>query len=55
MEKYHQAEGMTTGIVGGEGINGTTKKYLISKFDKTGGDGRKTDIGRSRIIGVSRG
>jgi hypothetical protein len=52
MQGYLQAGGMTTGIVVGEGINGTTSEYLTNNFNGTGGAGKKTDIGRSDKLGV---
>jgi len=55
MEGYPQAGGMTTGIIVGEGIGGTTNEYLTNKFNKTGGAGNRLSIGRSKIRGVSKG
>ena len=46
--------GMTTENIVGEDINGTTSEYLSNKFNKTGKAGKETDIGRSKIPGVSR-
>jgi hypothetical protein len=54
MQGYPRAGGMTTGIIVGEGISGTTNEYLISKFNKTGGAGKRVSIGRSNKLGVSR-
>jgi hypothetical protein len=54
MQGYPQAGGMTTGIIVGEGISGTTNEYLISKFNKTGGAGKRISIGRSNKLGVSK-
>jgi len=54
MQGYPQAGGMTTGIIVGEGINGTTNEYRTSKFNRTGRAGKRTDIGRSSKPGVSR-
>jgi hypothetical protein len=54
IEVYPQTGGMTTGRIVGEGINGTTKEYPISKFNKTGEAGKRADIGRSKIVGVSK-
>jgi hypothetical protein len=50
---YPQVGGMTTGKIAGEGVNGTTKQYPISKFKRTGGTGKGISIGRKKIIGVS--
>ena len=50
---YPQVGGMTTGKIAGEGVNGTTKQYPISKFKRTGGIGKGISIGRNKIIGVS--
>jgi hypothetical protein len=54
IQEYLQAGGMTTGTIVGEDINGTTSEYLISNFNKTGGAGKGTGIGRSNKPGVSR-
>jgi hypothetical protein len=51
---YHQVGEMTTGRIVGKGINGTTKQYPTSKSNKTGRDGKRISIGRSKIVGVSR-
>jgi hypothetical protein len=45
---------MTTGTIVGEDINGTTSEYLTSNFNRTGGAGKRTGIGRSSKRGVSR-
>jgi hypothetical protein len=45
---------MTTGIIVGEGINGTTNEYLTSNFNRTGAAGKRTNIGRSNKLGVSK-
>ena len=49
-----QAGGMTTGIIVGKGINGTTSEYLTNKFNGTGEAGKRTGIGRSNKPGVSK-
>jgi len=54
IEGYHQVGGMTTGITVGGDISGTTNEYLTSKFNKTGGAGKRAGIGRSNRLGVSR-
>jgi hypothetical protein len=53
-EVYPQVGGMTTGKIVGKGINGTTKQYPTSKSNRTGGAGKRINIGRSKIVGVSR-
>ena len=54
IEGYHQVGGMTTGIIVGEDINGTTSEYLTNNFNGTGATGEKANIGRSKILGVSK-
>jgi hypothetical protein len=54
IEVYPQVGGMTTGKIAGEGINGTTRQYLIGKFNGTGGTGKGISIGRDKIVGVSK-
>jgi len=54
IREYPQVGGMITGRVVGKEINGTNKEYLTSKFNKTGKVGKGTDIGRNKIIGVSK-
>jgi hypothetical protein len=54
IEGYHQVGGMTTGSIVGEGINGTTSEYPTNKSSGTGGAGKRADIGRSKILGVSK-
>jgi hypothetical protein len=54
IEGYHQIGEMTIGSIVGKGINGTTNEYPTSKSNGTGVTGKRTDIGRSRIPGVSR-
>jgi hypothetical protein len=54
MQGYPQAGGMTTGIIVGVDISGTTNEYLTNKFNGTGGAGKRTGIGRSNKPGVSR-
>jgi hypothetical protein len=55
MEGYRQGGGMTTGIIVGEDINGTTSGYLTNNFNGTGAAGKRTIIGRSNKPGVSKG
>ncbi|MGA2527359.1 MAG: hypothetical protein ABSF79_12220, partial [Smithellaceae bacterium] len=38
----------------GEGINGTINEYPTNKSNGTGATGRRTDIGRSKTLGVSK-
>jgi hypothetical protein len=45
---------MTIGSIVGEGINGTTSEYLTNNFNGTGATGKRADIGRSKILGVSK-
>jgi hypothetical protein len=54
MEGYPQVGGMTTGSIVGEGISGTINEFLMRKFNRTGGVGKRISIGRSNILGVSR-
>jgi hypothetical protein len=54
MPGYHQVGGMTIGSIVGEGINGTTSEYLTNNFNGTGATGKRADIGRSKILGVSK-
>jgi hypothetical protein len=54
IEGYHQVGGMTTGIIVGEDINGTTSEYLTNNFNGTGATGERAGIGRSKILGVSK-
>ena len=54
IEVFHQVGEMITGIIVGEGISGTTSEYLTSKFNKTGGAGRRANIGRINKRGVSK-
>jgi hypothetical protein len=54
IEGYHQVGGMTIGSIVGKGINGTTSEYPTNKSNKTGATGKKADIGRNKIVGVSR-
>jgi hypothetical protein len=51
---YPQAGEMTTGIIAGTGMSGTTNEYLTNKFKKIGRAGNKTGIGRSNRRGESR-
>ena len=54
IEGYHQVGGMTIGIIVGEGINGTTNEYPTNKSNGIGATGERADIGRSKILGVSK-
>ena len=51
---YPQAGGMTTGIIVGKGMSGATNEYLTNKFNGTGTAGKRANIGRSKILGVSK-
>ena len=53
IEKYHHIGGMTIVGINGKGINGTTSEYLTIKLNGTGTNGKRTNIGRSKILGVS--
>jgi hypothetical protein len=54
IEGYHQVGGTTIGSIVGEGINGTTNEYPTNKSNGTGATGKRADIGRSKILGVSK-
>ena len=54
MGGYLQVGGMTIGIVNGEGISGIANKYPTKNFKGTGEIGKKIDIGKSNLIGVSK-
>jgi hypothetical protein len=54
IEGYHQVGGMTIGTIVGKGINGTISGYPTSKSSRTGAPGKRADIGRSKIPGVSK-
>jgi hypothetical protein len=45
---------MTIGSIVGEGIHGTTNEYPTNKSKGTGATGKRADIGRSKILGVSK-
>ena len=45
---------MTTGSIVGKDNNGITGEYLSNKFNGTGKAGKRINIGRSKIPGVSR-
>ena len=53
-EGFHPVGGMTIGSVAGKGMNGTTNGYPTKKSNGTGAAGKRTDIGRSKILGVSK-
>ena len=53
-EVYPQVGGMTTGKIVGKDINGINKEYPTSKSNRTGGAGKRINIGRSKIVGVSK-
>jgi hypothetical protein len=53
-EVYPQVGGMIIGRIVGKGINGINKECPTSKFNRTGGAGKRINIGRSKIVGVSR-
>jgi hypothetical protein len=54
IEGYHQVGGMTIGSIVGKGINGTTNEYPTNNFNGTGATGKRADIGRSKMLGVSK-
>jgi hypothetical protein len=54
IEGYHQVGGMTIGSIVGEGSNGTISEYPTNNFNGTGATGKRTDIGRSKVLGVSK-
>jgi hypothetical protein len=54
MEEYRQVGGITTGIIAGEDIHGTTSEYPTNKSKRTGAAGKRANIGRSKILGVSK-
>jgi patatin-like phospholipase/acyl hydrolase len=54
IERCRQVGGITTGSVVGKGINGSTSESPTNKFNGTGTTGKRADIGRSKITGVSR-
>jgi hypothetical protein len=52
---FHPVGEMTTGNAGGKVTNGTNEECPINRFSKTGKDGKRTGIGRDKIIGASGG
>ncbi|SPD73484.1 hypothetical protein PITCH_A190060 [uncultured Desulfobacterium sp.] len=52
--EYHQVGEITIENIVGEDIHGTTNEYPSIKSTRTGATGKKTDIGRNKIPGVSR-
>jgi hypothetical protein len=48
IEGYPHTGGMTTGIVVGKGIGGTTNKYITEKLNETGVTGKKISIGSKK-------
>ena len=52
---YPQAGGLITGNSVGEGTTGSTIEFLTRNFTITGEAGRRTGIGKSTILGVSKG
>ena len=54
MAGYRPVGGMTTGIIVGKGIGGTTNEYLTNKFNRTGGAGKRAGVGRRNKPGVSK-
>jgi hypothetical protein len=55
IEGYPQTGEMTTGIIVGEVIGGTTNEYITKKLNETGEAGKRVNIGRSNKRGVSKG
>jgi len=54
IEGFHPIGGITIGSVAGKGMNGITNEYPTNKSNGTGATGKRADIGRSKIIGVSK-
>jgi hypothetical protein len=54
MPGYRQAGGMTTGIIVGKDIDGTTSGYITNNFIGTGTTGKRAGIGRSNKPGVCK-
>jgi hypothetical protein len=54
MDGYLQVGGMTTGIIIGEDINGTTNESLSTNFNGTGEVGKRAGTGKSKRPGVSK-
>ena len=54
IEGYRQVGGMTTGIIAGEDIHGTTNGYLTSNLIRTGAPGKKAIIGKNNRPGASK-
>jgi hypothetical protein len=54
IQKYHHTGEMTTGIIAGGNIPGTTSEYPINNFNRTGATGKRTGIGRNNRHGVSK-
>jgi hypothetical protein len=52
IEVSPQIGGITTGKIVGEGMNGINKECPTSKSSRTGEDGRKISIGKSKTVGV---
>lgn len=52
--EYHQVGDITIENIVGEDIRGTINEYLNIKSTKTGATGKKADIGRNKIPGVSK-
>ena len=49
-----QTGGITIESIAGEGISGTTSEYPIERSNRTGGDGKRADIGSINKTGVSK-
>jgi hypothetical protein len=54
IEIYPRIGEITTGRIVGKGVNGINKEYPTSKSSRIGEDGRRINIGRKKIIGVSK-
>jgi hypothetical protein len=46
---------MTIESIVGRDINGTTSGYLTNKSNRIGATGKRASIGRSKILGASKG
>jgi len=52
--EYHQVGGAPIDSIVIKEMNGTPREYLSNNFNRTGAPGKRTDIGRSKILGASR-
>jgi hypothetical protein len=54
IEGYQQVGGTTIGRIVGKGNNGTINEYPSNRSNRTGTTGKRANIGRSKIPGVSK-